>query len=249
MTLPQVKDTAKRAISPHARLPAMGHPGPLPCDAREAWETGKPRKREPVIVFPVSNASSVPKAPLRKVAHALAALLFGSMTLALAASAAATPIEHGVREDASTYPPGVSRVMRSFFLLAGGEFNVTVNLDRSLENATLFLCGFARVNDTEPRVCWTPIAAKPVEGADGMAFVADSADGPHPSWKAGEVVGYKLLLSGGGNETRVPADGSYYKVVVESPAGLDTRGAGGVCLLCLAGLGVAVTVRRRWKTV
>lgn len=164
--------------------------------------------------------------------------------LVLAALPAATA--KGIPEDAATYPPGVTGVTR-MSLMPGGELDVFVNTDRPFDAATLFVCGFASVADAAPKVCWSPVAASSVEGLS--AFTVNTASGPHPAWKAGEVVGYKLLLTADGNETRVPADGSYYKVVVEHPAGLDTRGAGGVCLLCLAGLGVAVVVRRRWKTV
>lgn len=198
MKIPQVKDPAKRAISPQARLPSMG--------------------------------------------GALRTCLVAALVLAALPAAAAK----GIPEDAATYPPGVTGVTR-MSVMAGGELDVFVNTDRSFDAATMFVCGFASAADAEPRVCWSPVAAKPAEGVS--AFSANSAGGPHPAWKAGEVIGYKFLLSADGNETRVPADGSYYKVVVEGPAGLETRGAGGVCLLCLVGLGVAVVVRRRWKTV
>lgn len=181
-------------------------------------------------------------------------------TLLIASALLLVPM--AAAEDASRYPAGVSDV-RHDPLEAQQELAVAMQVDAGTgaTGGSLYVCHFGAGDAAEPDVCYTPSTGHLESGT----FSAGTEQGRHPAWAKGTSIGYKVALLTKGDAVHVPADGGYFRVTVGQAAGdgapadgpdlqpeqyggggaSPTKASPGFSMPCVAGIGIALLLRRR----
>lgn len=140
------------------------------------------------------------------------------LALALLAALALLPTGSAGAQDPSTYPDGISQVSHTP-IEDGADFSVFASVDGAVERVTVTVCRFTSVSADGPEVCYMNLAAS--AGAEG--WTASTAAGPHPAWRDGWVIGYKVTVQTSTGELHAPdrlagnGEPDYYRHVVGEP--------------------------------